>query len=297
MSSSDRRAPRSAPGLSPLVAPPPKTTAADVPRAPSSYTRFIPREEIGSVAAWTPGSFGDRRSGPTDRRTGAGASVPPAPDDAERAKLQAQAVDAARQAGYRDGYRDGLVALESFKRSYAQQVSAQIGDVVGACQTQLDALQHAIAAGVTDAVLALARQVVRQELHTQPALVARVAAEAVDALLDSARGLVLRLHPDDIALVAEGAAETLAARGARLVPDAAVDRGGCIVDSDIGRVDARVAERWQRAVARLGRSDAWLDSTPAPLETSSASSAASTAACDLDTPPAAPGAFAPESGR
>jgi flagellar assembly protein FliH len=233
-------------------APAPRPTA-EGPRAPSAYTRFIPREEVGSVAAWTPGSFGvERRTGRPDRRA---PEATGAPSEAEQAQRLAQAVDAARQAGYRDGYRDGLVALDSFKQSYAQQVSAQVATLVSACQTQLDALQAAIADTVTHTALALARQVVRSELQTHPELIARVAAESVEALLDSARHLVLRLHPDDLALVADGAADALASRGTRLVADPAIERGGCLLESDSGRVDARIATRWQRAVTRFGSTD------------------------------------------
>lgn len=271
MSSSERRG-------APLPPAPAPRATADSARAPSAYTRFIPREEVGSVAAWTPGSFGaDRRSGQPDRRAPEPATPP---TEAQQAQRLAQAADAARQAGYRDGYRDGLVALDSFKQSYAQQVSAQVASLVNACQTQLDALQAAIADTVTHTAVALARQVVRGELQVHPQLIAQVAAESVDALLDSARHLVLRLHPDDVALVADGAADALAARGTRLVADPAIERGGCLLESDSGRVDARISTRWERAAARFGSTDPW---------------GAATAAAPTDAAPANPRpAAAPE---
>ena len=75
----------------------------------------------------------------------------------------------------------------------------------------------------------------------------QVAEQALDALLLSARHIVLRVHPDDHALIAGGSAEAIAARGARLVADAQVARGGCRVESDIGLVDATIDERWRRA--------------------------------------------------
>ena len=39
---------------------------------------------------------------------------------------------------------------------------------------------------------------------------------------------------------------------ARLVADPNIERGGCLVESDLGTVDARVATRWARAMAALG---------------------------------------------
>ena len=202
------------------------------------YTRFIPREELRHFAAWTPGSFGDSTSGAAD-----------AP--ADRADPDAR-LQAARQAGYQDGYRDGLAALESFKRSFAQQTSARIGEVVGALEAEFLALERQIAQSVADTAVELARQVVRGELSVRPELVAQVAHEALGSLLLSARHVTLRVHPDDEPLVAEGARDVLAARHARLVADPSVERGGCRVDADIGHVDATLATRWHRACEALG---------------------------------------------
>jgi flagellar assembly protein FliH len=89
-----------------------------------------------------------------------------------------------------------------------------------------------------------------------------VAHEALSALLVTARHVSLRLHPEDQALVASGAAEALAARGARLVADARIARGGCLVESDIGSIDAQVATRWQRAAATLGQESSWVEPPP-----------------------------------
>ena len=97
----------------------------------------------------------------------------------------------------------------------------------------------------------LARQVIRGELRVQPECVTRVATEAVNAVLLSARQITVHLHPDDLPLVADGAADLLAARGARLVPEAAMVRGGCRVESDLGAVDADVERRWAAAAGAL----------------------------------------------
>ena len=92
-------------------------------KAGNAYTRFIPREELGDFANWQPGSFGGApaQSGATTTATAA-AAEPSAADWQAR-------VMAARQAGYQDGYRDGLVALDNFKQSFAQQATAQIREV------------------------------------------------------------------------------------------------------------------------------------------------------------------------
>lgn len=215
----------------------------------SPYARFIPREELGSFASWTPGTLSGKDAGSPQ----AGVHKPPPPEpDKPAAPDVAQQLRAARQSGYQDGYRDGLAALEQFKQSFAAQMTAQLGHLTTSYGDELDALQQDMARALAVSATHLARQIVRSELAARPELVAVVAQEALDTLLMSARQITVRVHPDDHALVAQGAAEVIAARGARLLADASIARGGCLVESDIGVIDASIAARWKRAVASLG---------------------------------------------
>ena len=218
------------------------------------YNRFIPREELSGFAAWQPGdlSGGSTRPPPVQRAAEEAAK----PDPAEQLAAHLRA---ARQAGYQDGYRDGLVALENFKQSFAAQTTAQIGTLLQSITGGLDSLQQEMARTLAIAATQLARQIVRAELVAAPEVVARVAQEAVDTLLLSARHITLRVHPDDHAFVAAGAADVLAARGARLLSDATLTRGGVLVESDIGVIDASLEARWRRASASLGCDEPWAD--------------------------------------
>lgn len=221
---------------------------------PSSlYARFIPREELDSFAAWKPGSIDGVEGDIADAAAQRAAAEPAKSPE----QLVAEQLNAARQGGYQDGYRDGLAALESFKQSFAAQTTAQIGALVQSYASQMDNLQQDMASALAASATALARQVVRSELAERPQQVATVAQEALETLLLSARHITVRVHPDDHALIAQGAAETLTARGARLLADAGVTRGGCLVESDIGVIDASIETRWRRAAAALGSEAPW----------------------------------------
>lgn len=181
---------------------------------------------------------------------------PPAPNVDEL-------VQAARQEGYQDGYRNGLAALESYKQTQAAQIAVYLNDQVGALAAdfhrRLDGLEQQLAGRIAGVALELARQVVRSEINQQPEMVVEVAEQAMNALLTSARQIVLRLHPEDFAMAQGHLSETLEARGARLVPDATITRGGCLVESDIAVVDATVEARWSRAAAAMGHQAPWND--------------------------------------
>jgi flagellar assembly protein FliH len=208
--------------------------------APNPYGRFIPREELQGFASWKPGTFGGA----------AAAATPETPD-------QQALLHGARQAGYQEGYRDGLAALENFKRSLLQQNAVQFGALLQQFDEQLDALELDMARTLTRVAASIAQQVVRDELQANPERIARVAHEAVEAVLMGARHIVVQVNPQDHALVEAGAAEAIAARGARLVSDASIERGGCRVLSDVGTIDARIGARWARASGTVGVEMPW----------------------------------------
>lgn len=212
------------------------TTSSDRHGGSSPYARFIPREELDGFAAWRPDAFGDS------------ANTRPATEAQRSAEQHSQ-----RQAGYQDGYRDGLVALESFKQAFMQQMAAQLGPLVTAFDQAIADLESQIADSVARTATALARQVVRSELSARPEQVAQVASEAVHAVLLSARHIRVFVHPDDEGLVQAGAGPALVARSASLLTDNTLTRGGCRIESDLGSIDARIESRWSQAAATLGQ--------------------------------------------
>ncbi|MBC7717758.1 MAG: flagellar assembly protein FliH [Pseudorhodobacter sp.] len=274
-------------------------------KAASVHSRFIPREEMGSFSSWMPNQLeGGSAFAPSASSADLRAAAPPPPGSAyvvgvdRRRPVQgaptaptgaaahaaitaaelAAAGKAARQSGYQDGYRDGLAAMESFKQSFATQVTAQVGTLMQSMNHQFDNLQQDMARAIAVSATRLAQHVVRCELRSQPELISAVACEALDALLQGARHTTVRVHPDDHALVAGAASQALREAGARLLSDAAVSRGGCLVESDIGLVDASIEARWQRAAAVLGSEQNWhstslpsaqaLEQNDAPLDES-----------------------------
>jgi flagellar assembly protein FliH len=248
----------------PRQVPPPDRREGD---RRGNYARFIPGEEVQGARAWNldnlggaaPAPFAPMRPGtPAQPPAAAPSAAPVAPPTPPEPDVQEQ-LHAARQSGYQDGYRDGMAALDAFKHSFAQQISAQIGSVVKNFDAELRGLEDDMAHAVARIAVELARQVVRSELEQRPELIARVAHDAVEALQLSARHVRVRVHPDDYPLVQQGAGEEMQAREAQLIPDAEVPRGGVRVDADVASVDATIAARWQQAVASIGQKSIWED--------------------------------------
>lgn len=247
---------------------PPPTGSKDKPA--SAYARFIPREELQDFAAWTPGAFGDlggagatNASPKPQARSQAKpeATQPPAAPPEPTAAQWLAKIEEARAQGYQQGYRDGLEALEAAKRQFAQQTSAQLAQLVAAFDEQTQGLDARLADTLVQTAVMLARQVVRSEIAQRPELIVQVAEDAIGAVILSARHLRLRLNPKDLPLVEAGCAELLKARGVLLQGDATIRAGGCVVESDLGQVDARIEARWAQAAAVFGSEEPLAEAT------------------------------------
>lgn len=238
--------------------------------ARSSYARFIPREELTGFAAWAPGQFDPRppvqdptgatEPRPADAGPAAGTEAAAAPETPS----PEQRIREAHDKGYQDGYRDGLAALEAARQQLAAQQQAQVSALLQGLSGAFDEVHRTLAPRVADIAVAIARQVVRQELRQHPGVVVHVAQEALDALVPGARRVVLKLHPLDAPLVRDAAADLLALREAQILTDDQLARGGCIVESDLAVVDASLPAAWQRALALIGRGEA--GHPPLPIE-------------------------------
>jgi type III secretion system HrpE/YscL family protein len=176
--------------------------------------------------------------------TRAGAIVP-----AERVRALRSAdeilADAARQAEVVLGAaRAGARELEASTRARAadegrDEAAALLAVAAAERQRMLGAVQGDVVALAVE----IARKIIHRELEVDPELAARLCTGALRQVA-LARAVTLRVSPDDLATVGSRS-QALAAvleEGASLkvVGDAAVGRGGCVVESDMGRIDARL---------------------------------------------------------
>ncbi len=184
---------------------PPLNVPPAAGNAGSSYTRFIPREELGSFAAWHPGSLqepGHVPPAPGESSAGGGVHKPSLAERAQSqidkdkphfqttgkgdpskggnhaeaaapAEAPAKPVSAeqlakeARQSGYQDGYRDGLAALESFKQTQAAQMAAFLSEHVGAVVSEMHTRLELVEQQLSGRIAGVALELARQVVRSE----------------------------------------------------------------------------------------------------------------------------------
>jgi type III secretion system HrpE/YscL family protein len=103
----------------------------------------------------------------------------------------------------------------------------------------------------------IAEKILGRELTLKPDAVVDVAARALEHAGDP-REVVVRAHPDDLAALERGKPRLVekckSAQAVTLKPDESVRRGGCLVETELGVVDARLSTQLE-AIERALRGE------------------------------------------
>jgi flagellar assembly protein FliH len=164
-------------------------------------------------------------------------------------------LDRLREAARAEGYAEGLAA----GRVEGEQACGQMKQLVDSFGNTLDNLDFRLADMVLDLALDVARQVVAGELAARPERVLDVVNQALKQMAESSREARLLLHPDDAALVRPHLDQVLDKNRLRIVEDARVVRGGCLIETPQGDLDGTLPTRWRQVVQVLGSNRNWIE--------------------------------------
>ena len=152
----------------------------------------------------------------------------------------------ARRAGWEQGLSEGRQAARGELRLQADRLQHVIEQLAAPlAQAGQDVQEELVLLA-----MAIARQIVQRELSTQPEQIRDVVTQAIAALPAGNRHLRIHLHPEDAHLLAENM-DVHDGSSWKIIEDAALTRGGCIVDAGATRIDARLETRLQDILARL----------------------------------------------
>jgi flagellar assembly protein FliH len=146
--------------------------------------------------------------------------------------------------GYELGEQAGLEAamqkLDSLLLS-GHKLLGKLGDLHR--QTCRD-----VEADLVQLALAVARKIVGREVSLDPETVARIIRQALSRVEHAGR-ITIKLNPVDLELLAESKPQLLSglpeAGRAAFEADEGIARGGCLIDTDSGEVDARIERQFQ----------------------------------------------------
>ncbi|MDR3065334.1 MULTISPECIES: FliH/SctL family protein [Comamonas] len=267
-------------------------------QTPRSHSRFIPQEEIddSTVVQWHFGAVDAKGSGVfapaqpaafipagTTHFNGFSPSiahqpqpqpemqavepVEPAVPAFDEEQLQ-QMLEQARAEGHAQGLAEGRAQtqqqwqqhLDDHINGAGRESAQRVDGVLQGLEDSFKQLQSGMAQELLNLACDIARQVVRQELRSQPQALLPVIRQALDMLVEESRPVTVRLNPADFELLDEALrAEHGAHSRIQWLGDASIESGDVKVESGGAEVDGSLDKRWRRAVAALGLVSTWYD--------------------------------------
>ena len=161
----------------------------------------------------------------------------------ENSKLKVEMVeDEGREKGIKEGIKEG------YEQGFAEvrRLTSQLHYMISGVLQRREEIISSLESDLIDLTLLIARKVVKVLSENQKDIVIYNTLEALKKL--RCRGSVtLRVNPEDLNVCLENKEhfirEVENLEGVHVVEDHIVQRGGCIVESDFGEIDARISSQ------------------------------------------------------
>jgi flagellar assembly protein FliH len=176
------------------------------------------------------------------------ASVQPQTMEQVRLENQTHLAALEREAfakGYAQGERAGLEAGGKRAEAMLRRVAQTLTDLSSLRETLIQQTERQM----VQLALTIARRIVYREVSLDPELIAAMAHVALKKL-GTASPATIRLNPEDYTVITRDG-ERWGGAQVTVVPDPAITRGGCLVESEFGRIDASIDHQFEEMTRAL----------------------------------------------
>jgi type III secretion protein L len=139
-----------------------------------------------------------------------------------------------KQQGYQEGYQEGL---------------AQVTELLVKARLEHEQLLRNANKDLMDLAFKIAEKIIGTQLQIDQSTILSIVAQAMQGVRQS-RQLTIRVHPADAKILREQKDELLEKLGGQRVVDILEDKkvlqGGCIIESEIGTVEAQLQTQLER---------------------------------------------------
>ena len=147
------------------------------------------------------------------------------------------------QQGTEDGVRQGLDTAKQQMAEQLRQAAERSNSMVAAADQEVIRLLHQAEPKIIELVLAISRKIINDEVTERPAVVVNLVRSALERVRDQDK-INIHVSPEDYDLVLLSRRELQAVVGAErslnVSADAVLNRGGCLIETSFGTVEAGV---------------------------------------------------------
>lgn len=211
----------------------------------------IPKEKLTAYERWELADFDGSHSVP--RRTvppSVARAEPPPPSVPLPTVEEVEQIRAeAAKSGFEAGYQEGIAA--------AHDDAVRIATLIDGVERAVGQIEQQVADDLLALAVEIAGQILRTSVQVKPELVLPAVREALAMLPPHHERVSIHVNPADAELIRPQLGDQLQ-HGWRIVEDANIDRGGCMVRAGASEVDATLATRWRRVLDAIGSNAGWI---------------------------------------
>ncbi|MBP1624057.1 MAG: yscL [Acidobacteria bacterium] len=153
---------------------------------------------------------------------------------------------AVEKAAYENGLLEGgKMAMAAAERN-VESVMKRFADSIGEIQKLRSSLHAQAEREVVKLALAVAKKIVHREIMVDRDIVQTLVHVALSHVSEKA-AVTICLNPDDYGYMLERRADVCQSEGRdiSLVADKSIERGGCLIQTNCGDIDARIEEKFR----------------------------------------------------
>ncbi len=158
------------------------------------------------------------------------------------------------QEAYEKGFAQGQKDGETLGRKKYETLANRLEELIRGLEKSLAEHVLSLEPQVYALVKLMVEKLILKEVSTSPEVIKAVLREALTHVVEQAR-VKIHLHPDDTEFLEEVLAalkeELTRIKDFEIVPNPNLHRGGCLLETDFGLIDATLERRWREILKRF----------------------------------------------
>ena len=161
----------------------------------------------------------------------------------EAEQIKAAAAEEGNKQGHAAGFQQGLTEAKAKMAEQVRQTTELCNAMIAAAEQDARLLLLEAEPKIIEMVLAISRKIIYDEVEERPAVVLDLVRGALERVRDQNQ-IVIHVSPDDYEFIMQSRQQLQAVVGAErlltLTADAVLGKGGCLIETSFGTVEAGI---------------------------------------------------------
>jgi len=148
-----------------------------------------------------------------------------------------------KEEGYKKGYQDGISKGKDEYRDAIESIKKLANEVL----SQRESVLQETESDLIELVISIAEKVINEKISKNEVVYNNVK-KALEYAINS-ESILVRINPEDLATLGKYREEFLTIVGEstsfEIIEDENIDKGGCVLDTNLGQIDARISSQME----------------------------------------------------